>query len=373
MSFSPLSDVIMKREHMIASNFKQICLGVLILAWGAGTAFAWGERGHDTVARVAARIVAKTDSKLGPLLLKKEYMLGHLANVPDIAWYSMGKAISSENKPTHYLDFEFIWPEKSLPKFSQLPKTYDELLKRIEIQCKDSDKPCAKGDTLEKKAAKTGHAPFRVEQLVAKAIEVGKRVKLLQKQKPLPRKKLNKEGIMFLTYIGVMAHFVGDLGNPNHTSMDYDGKMTGQGGLHSYFESQIVSVLDLKLEDEVEQYILKSKPYQKIREEFKPSTPLEMIYALLFDSFRQLDTLRHLDQKYAILEKSSSGDAKRRPPEAVKEHFRSFVIERIATAADTLAHFWLAIQKESGDPDWSFYRSYTYPLKPQFIPADYAH
>jgi len=33
-----------------------------------------------------------------------------------------------------------------------------------------------------------------------------------------------------LLYGGIMSHFVGDLAEPHHTSANYDGWLTGQGG-----------------------------------------------------------------------------------------------------------------------------------------------
>ncbi len=356
----------MKRCGQVAA-----CVWVWVL--GTGNIWAWGERGHDAITRVAVRIVSKSDPQgLGALLLTKAHMMAHLSNVPDIVWRNVGKEIASQNRPTHFIDLEYIWAEKTLPQLSQLPPSYKLYQQRIMAQCKIKQNPCPKGDSMERKASQAGHAPFRVAQLVNLAISTGKRIKLLQDQKKAPHRKLKQEGLQFLTYLGVLSHFVGDLGNPHHTTMDYDGKLTGQGGLHSYFESQVVRALGLDLEHEVLDYILKSKPYLFIQSEYKPQSPLEMIYALALDSHRRLESLRELDRKHSLIEQSWTSAAKRRSADTVKEHYREFVIQRLGAAADTLAQFWLAIQKESGKPGWAYYRSYDYPLKPDFISVDYA-
>jgi hypothetical protein len=71
--------------------------------------YAWGEKGHDLVTRVAAKLMAEDKEHgalVGEAFIKKEHMLAHLSNVPDIVWRSAGKEIETLNAPTHYVDVD---------------------------------------------------------------------------------------------------------------------------------------------------------------------------------------------------------------------------------------------------------------------------
>ena len=59
----------------------------------------------------------------------------------------------------------------------------------------------------------------------------------------------NKDSILF--YAADMAHYIGDANVPLHTSLNYDGQLTNQHGLHSLWESMIPEI-------EIEKYHLYS-------------------------------------------------------------------------------------------------------------------
>jgi hypothetical protein len=59
----------------------------------------------------------------------------------------------------------------------------------------------------------------------------------------------NKDSILF--YATDMAHYIGDANVPLHTSLNYDGQLTNQHGLHSLWESMIPEI-------EIEKYNLYS-------------------------------------------------------------------------------------------------------------------
>ncbi len=59
----------------------------------------------------------------------------------------------------------------------------------------------------------------------------------------------NKDSILF--YAADLAHYIGDANVPLHTSLNYDGQLTNQHGLHSLWESMVPEI-------EIEQYNLYS-------------------------------------------------------------------------------------------------------------------
>ncbi|MBC7532509.1 MAG: hypothetical protein H7318_13120 [Oligoflexus sp.] len=355
------------------------------------SAFAWGERGHDGITRVATRILADNKDpeiqKFGAFLQKKENMLGHLANVPDIVWRSLSPELDKASTPSHFIDLDYILVPGKTPTAEDLPGTMDAYLKALDKNCgkKAKDWACAPGKDLGDRLLKAGHAPYRVDTLTQDLVQAFKDLKAMDKiQKDSPDfEKKNTAVDRILLLSGILSHFVGDLANPHHTSKDYDGWETGQGGLHGYFETEIVDSLGLDLEanvlDEAERHEPMAKPFAK-----HPHNYLQQAFELTLDSHEKLPILAALDLQNSLLAKSSEdkdeGDksvkgrrekAKRKEPSEVNTFYRNFVILRLATGADALARFWLDAWQEGGKPDLSFYRSYHYDVKPDFVPMRY--
>lgn len=359
-------------------------------------AFAWGERGHDAVARVATRVLAESDDtdaqKLGAFLQRKENMIGHLANVPDIVWRSFGKDIDALSAPSHFIDLEYFVGPGRPPKAEDMPADIRALLAAMAKNCsRAKEAQCVPGKSDDEKLATVGHAPFRVQTLTEDLRDTFKAIKALEtkaaqeekgkdgqhkdrdKQGDDPRTLLMHKAIL---YSGILAHFVGDLANPHHTAVDYDGWHSDQGGLHGYFESEMVDSYPLDFEavvlDEAERHPAMAEKFAK-----HPHNYLQQAWELALDSHTHLDELIALDKTYSLLEKSVSGDrdnrkrAKRKDVKDVRSHYRNFIILRLASGADALSRLWLDAWKEGGKPDLGFYRSYYYDVKPDLIPLRY--
>ncbi|HQZ16776.1 MAG TPA: hypothetical protein PLD86_07875, partial [Vicinamibacteria bacterium] len=130
-------------------------------------ASAWGERGHDIVTRVAVRLLAAKIAKGTPLAAqfgRKEFMLGHLSNVPDIVWRNQGEAIEDANAPTHFLDMEYVSPELT---FSTIPRTPAAALTRMTELCASPPRGyvCAAKEGAGPDESSAGTAPWRAGQL----------------------------------------------------------------------------------------------------------------------------------------------------------------------------------------------------------------
>lgn len=339
---------------------RYVALAVVLLA--AGRAHAWGERGHDVVTRVAARLVAARmpdDPSLSAPLTSREHMLAHLANVPDIVWRSGEQSVTKANGPTHYIDWEKILPQ---PTYAGAPRTY---AKAVEM---------AKAKNLDM-AADVGTAPWRVAQL-AQALTAA-----LVKVKQLPASELANGGKQLeervneaLLYAGLLAHFVGDLSQPHHNTEDADGWRTGQGGIHAYFESELVNAAPLQLEADVYATALATQPAKALITAADAGTdPLTIALAESFDSLRYVDEVRALDATHAVTAKGDTKKkhAKRKPVSATLPYFQGRITERLATGADVLATIWINAWTAAGKPDMRAYRSYAYPTHPEFVAPSY--
>lgn len=359
-------------------------LSALILNFSS-PAFAWGERGHDGISRIAVRILAASEdadtAKLGAFLQRKELMLGHLSNVPDIVWRSLGKDIEELSAPSHFIDMEFFLAPGLPPQAQDLPGDVRSLLAAMAKNCSRGKKiPCVPGNSDDERLAKSGHAPFRIETLSQDLLTTFKAIKSLEakvpkdaREKDDPRTELMNQALL---YAGILSHFVGDLANPHHTSVDYDGWETGQGGLHGYFESEIVEGYPLDLEATVLDEALRHQP---MADKFSrhPHNYLRQAWELALDSHSHLLDLTALDKKHSLLEMSVKGDregrkkAKRKDVKLVRNPYRNFIILRLAAGSDALARIWLDTWLEAGKPDLDFYRSYHYDVKPELIPLRY--
>lgn len=342
-------------------------------------ASAWGERGHDIVTRVAVRLLAAKIAKgtsLANQFGRKEFMLGHLANVPDIVWRNQGEDIENANAPTHFLDMEYVSPELT---FSTIPRTPAAALARMKELCANPPKGyvCAAREGAGPDESSAGTAPWRAGQMYRLTVESLKA--------SIANGKSNDAAIdrAFLT-AGLMSHFIGDLGNPYHATVAYDGWESGQGGIHSYFESAVVSSYRLALDQEVFDAALTGRGLERTLRQLPAADraalsrdPVALAMALALDSRSRLDAANAIDVKFAILKKSGTGPdgkrvgAERRDASELRFKFHDLTVERLATAAEVLANLWFLAWEDAGKPDVKGYRSFAYPVSPEFIPPDY--
>ncbi len=342
-------------------------------------AHAWGERGHDIVTRVAVRLLAAKVAKGTPLATqfgRREFMLGHLSNVPDIVWRNQGEAIEDVNAPTHFLDLEYLSPGVT---FGTIPMTPASALARMKELCAAPPKGyvCPARDGARPDESSAGTAPWRTGQLFRMTVDSLKASRGGEKTDSAAVDRA-------LLTAGVMSHFVGDLGNPYHATRNYDGWETGQGGIHSYFESAMVSSYRLALDQEVMDAALTGRGLERVLQQIpaagRPALsrdPVALTMALALDSYSRLDDLNALDIKFARLEPDRVGPdgkrlgAKRRDADQMRFKFHQIAVERLATAAEVLASLWLIAWEDAGRADFKDYRSFAYPVAPEFIPPDY--
>ena len=341
--------------------------GFLFLALLPAQLLAWGERGHDIVAQTAVRISLESeDQGFHTPFYKRSLMLGHLANVPDIVWKSdsMSEKERQLNNPTHYISLDKVYKNTSFKDISRDIKTFRAKAKEA-------------GLNLDKKV---GTATWRVSQLFNLMKQSFKDLKVIPPTDSRYVDKINQA----LLYGGIMAHFVGDLANPQHSSRDYDGWSTGQGGLHAYFESDCVAALPLSLSQKVFDHarsedLLEDKIFSKFvtndSEQLKKD-PTAIVFALAYDSLHRLSHLLDLDRKHAVVKESRNDrglmiPAKRKSPHHAALKMQPFIVERLSLGASVLQHLWLLAWKQAGEPDLSDFQSWYYPVKPEFIMPDY--
>lgn len=374
--------------------------------------WAWGERGHHIVGEAAARMVDSDMAKhpefkkLGRFYKNRALQMGHLNNIPDISWKSQkDKVIKEHNGPTHYVDIEHFF---GFPK-----STKDKaLLEKIRNLDPDFEKVRKKYDGKKHPTKKrplnvykdTGTNPWRVGELFERSKVLMKCAsersgssftnplfplngRMIVEDTKCKKNTGQLEALLGSTVImGLMGHFVADLGQPQHVSADPNGWMTNQGGLHSYFETELVqaqtdelmSLVSLRAEE------LKSNGNftKRLGKDWRSLGATQLMFRLMADSYSNLDKLRELDRKHSLLEESRNSDGKNAKVTAKRKDaydpevyakFTDFIVDRMAMSTAVLAHLWGQVWLEGGRPDIANIVFYTkpYPLDSAFILPDY--
>lgn len=327
-------------------------------------AHAWGERGHDLITRVAVQqlgLKSGFGKQFTEPFEQRDHMLSHISNSPDFHWRAdyMSDIDRRLNSPTHWVSMEtyLLDIEAKLPFGS-----YQDFASKA--KSKGIDEP-----------EWVGTAPWRILQFYNLMVKSLKEVK-----KANTREERITATNQALLYAGLMSHFVGDVANPHHTTTNHNGQLTGNTGLHAYFEGDVVRAFSLSLSQEIgeqantplaEQLGLESK--EKGKSDAILNDPTLLISALIENSFANVDRLTELDNSVSLIEKSADDetDALRKTPESVAPHYKSFAVERMALGAAVLAKLWTMAWLAADQPDMADFQSYFYHISPDFVPPDY--
>ncbi|MGE4105650.1 MAG: hypothetical protein AB7F66_00425 [Bacteriovoracia bacterium] len=449
-------------------------LSLGVLPGGAPSAYGWAERGHHSIAAMAARAVkmwapkymgakppkgGEEDAELyegfAKFMSDRMIALGHLANIPDTSWKDSQnkRRISDMNSPNHYFGPERLLgapAEMSGEKFAQylekiraLTPKYEDIKKQY-----DGKKPVLEGmpqDKLFSTYSDLGTTPWRAQQLYDLLVAAWKCAKgkegvaadpkapvtlpfrlpvdggLGEKDEPpLPTyacdAKVTRKSDLYAAYVisGILAHFIGDQTQPYHPTADYDGWVTGNGGIHAYFEASVVQALDEALNYDVLATAQDPEFRKTAWESIAPNTaegvaldlnaPLgvvKLLYGMAIDSLNHKEQVRMADDSFAIVRgKDASGGVALKKSEAlpwgdhpryhkdrkiseaqrvtashpdVMKGFRPIVVERLATGVVALSRVWFEAWKAGGKPKLSDLNaiSLPYPTDPPFIWPDF--
>lgn len=353
-------------------------------------ALAWGERGHHIVGYTAARLVKSKTRKgdanekaMGQFFSDRAIALGHLSNIPDISWKtpSQDAAVRTLNPPHHFFDVERVL--KPGERMTSLPTDIELIVKRY----------ADLGHDMKKFREGIGFAPWRIQELFGLLREAFQCIKNKEAQAPeakgsafvspfdpgktptyscKPEVPKRSDVFAAMSIAGVLSHFIGDLAQPYHVTVDYDGWDTGNGGVHAYFESEVLHELDERMSAEV----LEKSKY--VGFEVFPSTReslVKLAYRITENSYKYIPEVRRLDSKLlaspSSVQNSTKVSAVRRPKDdpSVQKAFRNITVKRLAFGASTLAKIWMMAWVEGGKPKMDGYPIWLspYPLDVPFI------
>jgi len=170
------------------------CFCVFLTAQG----FAWGPAGHRWITN---RAIDNLEGRFQELSSKHRSTIVRQTMDPDYR-----KDQDPEEPSRHFIDLE---PYGEFP-FSDMDLNYDRLVARWGKE----------------KVEKNGTLLWAVQRTFEKLVEA------FQSQ--------NLEQI--LLYSADLSHYLGDLHQPFHTTENFDGQLTGQLGIHSRFENDLVNL-----------------------------------------------------------------------------------------------------------------------------------
>ena len=173
-------------------------LAVAVLAIPAPAA-AWGFEAHKFI---VARVLALLPPEIRPYFEKHRDVFIERAIDPDL-WRNAGYEAES---PHHFVDLDAY----GLHPFTALPHDYDAAVKKYGRET----------------IVKNGTLPWRAEEMYRKLVEA-----FMQKG------GYARDNIKF--YAAWVAHYSSDAQVPFHATLNHDGHLTGQTGMHSRFESEL--------------------------------------------------------------------------------------------------------------------------------------
>jgi hypothetical protein len=272
---------------------------------------SWGFLAHKTIHQLAVYSLPK---KLQIFFFKNaDYMIYNSVR-PDVR-----RKDDPSEATKHFIDIDA--PVFGQNPFETMPKTWEEASKKYSV------------DTLKK----YGTVPWEI-------------MKLQEKLTNAFRNKL-KDSILY--YSADLGHYIADAHVPLHTTINYDGKLSNQRGLHSLWESTVPEM-------HIESYYL----YQNYKAKYVKD-PLAVVWEKLKESNAMLpkvlaDEIKASEgftderkfkrsERFGQVRKNYTGDFAK----AYALQLESTVNQRMLDATKTVTDFWFTAWVDAGCPDLS--------------------
>jgi len=174
-------------------------LVALVVVAAPQPADAWGFEAHKYI---LDRAISLLPPEIRPFFEKYRASIAEHAIDPDL-WRNVG--FDAAESPRHFVDMDAYGPAP----FNQLPRDFDEAVKRYGPEFVN----------------KNGLLPWRAQEIHVKLIEA-----FTQKE------TFSRDNIKYFS--AFLAHYLSDAQVPFHATLNHDGQLTGQWGIHSRFETE---------------------------------------------------------------------------------------------------------------------------------------
>jgi hypothetical protein len=291
-------------RSLIVSAF---LLGILLVS------SSWGFLVHKTTHQLAVYQL--------PVPLQS-FFYTHIDNVVSNSVRPDQRRNSDPTEATkHFIDLEMFGPDAA----DKMPFEWD---KAVAMFTKDS-------------LIKYGYVPYHIIYMQAKLTEAFK--------------QKNKDSILF--YAADLGHYIGDAHVPLHTTINYDGQLTGQKGMHSLWESTVPDI-------EIAQYNLYTSHKASYLSDSKTAiwTAVRKGYNMV--GF-MLETERTVSKNFTEADKYELKMWYGKETKAYTLPFakaygialKNTVNERLIESANLIADFWYTAWVDAGKPDLSAFEN----------------
>jgi hypothetical protein len=223
---------------------------VVAATFAATPAFAWGFVGHRLI---MARAIELLPPELKPFFERfRDEVVVRVVD-PDL-WRNVGW----EDDPNHFVDFGL--PQLGPPPFTALPREYSQALEKFGMA----------------ELKRIGMLPWRESEMFG--------------QLRRGFDGFNRQGAYatndVVLFAAVASHYIQDAHQPFHATNNYDGQLTGNSGIHSRFERDLIEKFSTRLQ-------LTPAPIKPILD------ARERAFDVLVDSFSHVDTILKADSAAA--------------------------------------------------------------------------
>ena len=294
-----------------------LLLAALTLAHGSAN--AWGFFGHRIITQVAVYAL--------PAPLQAFYYRHMAALVSQSTAPDERRNDDPTEAPKHFIDMDHY---SENDPFSRMPRQYDRAVAKFSA------------DTLKK----YGTVPWVI----------------LETKDLLTEAFRQRDTVGIVKYSAELSHYVGDAYVPLHTTINYDGQLTDQKGLHGLWESQLPEkyITDYKLDGEPAKYV--KDPLVATWE------ALQQSYGFLgetFDRASKIEKVMKPDVRFTFTHRY--GKTSRRYSDAFAAEYEKgvggMVDYRLKGAPTLVASLWLTAWQDAGKPDLSTLMTPAKPTK----------
>lgn len=299
-------------------NSKKLALSIVLCTFVIGLS-SWGFLVHRTIHQLA---VYKLPAPL------QSYFYANMKELVDNSTRPDNRRNTDKTEATkHFVDIEMYGPGA----INNMPLNWDDAVKKYTA------------DTLKKYGWGPYNAILQLDNLT-KAF-----------------KSKNKDSILF--YAADLGHYIGDLHVPLHTSVNYDGQLTGQKGLHSLWESFIP---DLTM-DQYQLYNSHKATYLKNPAQalWKNIRHANSLLPEMFEKEKQVSLKFTPETKYKM-QMSYGRETKMYTKEfalAYATELGPTVNAQLIEASNMIADFWFTAWVNAGKPDLGSTRSLSQDLE----------
>ncbi len=285
-----------------------LCLGLLWPALTTEDAGAWGFYGHKRINRMACYTLPP--EMFGFFKRHIDFLSDHAVD-PDRRRYA-----DPLEAPRHYIDIDHY--AHAGDPFAVVPRRWDLAVQKFSE------------DTLQA----YGIVPWHIQ------------VMLMRLTKAFQRGDVDR--ILFCA--SDLGHYVGDAHVPLHTTENYNGQLTGQHGIHAFWESRIPELSA----DSYDHLVGRARYIDD---------PLDAAWVAVYDSHLRVDSVLGLerqvnaaypdDRKFVFEDRGRGGMRfySREFTKAYEDAMNGMVERRMNAAIISLGSFWYTAWVNAGQPD----------------------